>query len=517
MNDLILHPTGECNTPALVPVAGPVAGPVAVDTFGGRIHVEWDPQAAVTPLGQLPFFTEFLQVSGLFDPWVASCPLVLTSPNAPSPRDVLGTALLSILAGHQRYAHISALRGDTINPPLLGMSQVVSEDSVRRNFGKLDETAGVQWLQDHLGYCVAPLLSEPWILDADVTVKPLYGHQDGAVKGYNPHKPGRPSHTHHTHFIANLRLVLEVEVQAGNQTASKYSSPGLWELLGRLPRPHWPALIRGDRDWGTQANLARAEQEGVPYLFKLRLTPGVKKTVERLMRGAEWTAAGQGWEGAETRLRLAGWNRARRAVVLRRRVKADLAVVDPRDPAQMPLSFATLTEDTLVYEYAVLVTSLTHEIRSIAQLYRDRADSENPFDELKNHWGWGGFTTQDLKRCRFMARLTALTYNWWSLFVRLADPHQHTEAITSRPLLLHAPARLTRHGGQTRITISHPHAEAAWVERACREIAAFFKTLRQTAEQLTPLQRWCRVLSRALVKYLNGRQLHPPLGLPAPA
>ena len=63
-----------------------------------------------------------------------------------------------------------------------------------------------------------------------------------------------------------------------------------------------------------------------------------------------------------------------------------------------------------------------------------------------------------------MARMTALVYNWWSLFVRLADPVKHTEAITSRPLLLHAPARLTRHGGQTRVTISHPHAEAAWVE-----------------------------------------------------
>jgi len=160
------------------------------------------------------------------------------------------------------------------------------------------------------------------------------------------------------------------------------------------------------------------------------------------------------------------------------------------------LSFAELTDDTVVYEYAVLVTSLPGEILTIAQLLRDRADSENPFDELKNPWGWGGFTTQDLKRCRFMARITALTYNGWSLFVRLADPRQHTEAITSRPLLLHAPARLTRHGGQTRITISHPHADAAWVENACREIAAFFKTLRPTAEPLTPLQRWYHVLAR---------------------
>ena len=36
-----------------------------------------------------------------------------------------------------------------------------------------------------------------------------------------------------------------------------------------------------------------------------------------------------------------------------------------------------------------------------------------------------------------MARIVALISNGWSLFVRLADPNQHTEAITSRPLLLY--------------------------------------------------------------------------------
>jgi hypothetical protein len=253
------------------------------------------------------------------------------------------------------------------------------------------------------------------------------------VKGYNPHKPGRPSHSYHTYLIANLRLVLEVEVQDGNRTASKYSAPGLWELLGRVPRAHWPALLRGDRDWGSEANMARAEQEALPFLFKLRLTQGVKKTIERLLRGASWSNAGQGWQGAETTLRLQGWSRARRAVVLRRQVRADLAMVDASDPEQLRLSFAELTDDTIVYEYAVLVTSLGNEILTIAQLYRDRADAENAFDELKNHWGWGGFTTQDLKRCRFMARITALIYNWWSLFVRLADPTQHTEASPLPP------------------------------------------------------------------------------------
>lgn len=48
----------------------------------------------------------------------------------------------------------------------------------------------------------------------------------------------------------------------------------------------------------------------------------------------------------------------------------------------------------------MLVTNLDHEILSLGQLYRDRADAENAFDELKNQWGWGGFTTHDLHRCQ---------------------------------------------------------------------------------------------------------------------
>jgi hypothetical protein len=69
---------------------------ISVDTYAGKVHVEWDSHAAVTPLGQLPFFIEFLKVSGLYDDFVASCPLFYTSPNAPTKRNVRGTLLMSI-------------------------------------------------------------------------------------------------------------------------------------------------------------------------------------------------------------------------------------------------------------------------------------------------------------------------------------------------------------------------------------------------------------------------------------
>ena len=71
---------------------------------------------------------------------------------------------------------------------------------------------------------------------------------------------------------------------------------------------------------------------------------------------------------------------------------------------------------------------MPYDIAAIGQLYRDRADCENVFDELKNQWGWGGFTTHDLARCRLAARLVVLVYNWWNLFTRLAEPEQHLDA-----------------------------------------------------------------------------------------
>ncbi len=67
--DLPALPTGEQPV-----VERGSAGPVVADTFGGRIHVEWDNSATVTPLGQLAFFIEYLKQGGLFDGWVADCP-----------------------------------------------------------------------------------------------------------------------------------------------------------------------------------------------------------------------------------------------------------------------------------------------------------------------------------------------------------------------------------------------------------------------------------------------------------
>ncbi len=159
--------------------------------------------------------------------------------------------------------------------------------------------------------------------------------------------------------------------------------------------------------------MCEAEQRGLPYLFKLRLTSNVKKLIKKTFSKNDWTGAGQGWQGRTDTLRLEGWSRQRRAVILRRRLKEGMAIAGP-GAGQLALSFVEIGAQNEVYEYGVLVTSLdeNEEVLTLAQLYRDRADSENPFDELKNQWGWAGVTTHDLARCQLMARFIALIYNW---------------------------------------------------------------------------------------------------------
>lgn len=58
------HPLGESN----LPVELGLPKDIEVDTYAGKLHIEWDPDAAVTPIGQLPFFIQCLKLGGRLTP-----------------------------------------------------------------------------------------------------------------------------------------------------------------------------------------------------------------------------------------------------------------------------------------------------------------------------------------------------------------------------------------------------------------------------------------------------------------
>src|SRR5450631_1136061 len=72
------HPEGEEQT-----TGSQAPHTSSLDTFAGKVHVKWSAEAAVSSLGLMPFFIEFLKTSGLFDKWVEESPLRYSSANAP--------------------------------------------------------------------------------------------------------------------------------------------------------------------------------------------------------------------------------------------------------------------------------------------------------------------------------------------------------------------------------------------------------------------------------------------------
>ena len=520
-----------------------------VQTPGGVFSVRWDERGSATALGQLAFFAQYLETAGLFEGWVKSCPLSYVSPNAPELVDVLGTWMLSILDGHCRYAHVGALRGDGVAPSILGMTKIIGDDSLRRALSAIAPAPddrhseiqriaqeaqlgrAVRWMQGQLKHSIAQATSTPWILDCDTTIKVLYGKQDGAVVSYNPHKPGRPSHAIHTYWIGNLRLVLDAQLEPGHRHSPSHARPGLMALLEEMPEHQRPKLVRGDCAFGSEGEMGALEAISQPYLFKLRQSAGVKRLVQRQWTRRDWASVGQGWEACEDVLRLTGWSQTRRVIVMRRARKIDLIVETKveakgagrskgkgkgKDEAQAELHFIDENEPVKSWEYAVLVCNTHYELQNIGQLYRDRADCENGFDEIKNQWGWGGYSTHDIERCALSARAVALVYNWWSWYVRLAHPKTRLEAITSRPKLLSAVGRMTSHGGQKKILLTITHEAAAQIKRLVANVHEGLSHILSTAPQLTKPERWF-ALVRYIVERILASQAKPNLGLTAVA
>ena len=260
------------------------------------------------------------------------------------------------------------------------------------------------------------------------------------------------------------------------------------------------------------------EEINQDYLFKLKKSKNVKALINKHHCLGEWTYFNEGWEAKSDQLQLQSWEKERRVVVVRRRISNGniMALESVSGQQQKELTFVDGPEDMKLYEYSVLVTSLENDLITVVQHYRDRADCENVFDEIKNQWGWGGFTTHDLKSCRFITRIIALIYNWWSLFVRLAHPEKHYEAITSRPLLLSSVGRLTKSGRQQRMVITSSHSQTAQVQKTYRRMASFFNELKSTAPQLSPQKYWERILAKAMEAFALVTESKRLKVLPAP-
>ena len=485
--------------------------------MGGDYALRWDDATPMSVNAHAALLSQFAKAGGFFDSLVETCPMRLTSNNAPEVRDLLATVLVSMVNGATRFRHIDRLHGDAATAELFGVGRFMSCDSVRRNFASMPAVESLPWVWGENLRLLQDVLAEDYIADLDPTVKPLYGHQEGAELGYNPHKPGRPSHCYHTLCIARLRLTLAVVVHPGGETSGTHSRTMLADYLKFVSTVRKPRLVRGDVGFGNDSVVGDCEDAGVRYLFKVRRSKSVRRAfIDLLSTPGAWLDSTDGWQCAERDLRLDSWGRPRRMVFARRPVES--MPKRRKNPPRRKFTQLDIPGLELVetpdgeyadgYEWYALVTDLDLDARDIPPLYRERGDCENVFDEMKNQWGWSGFSAHSLNQTALFAGLSVIAANLWNIFARLGEDGSHREAATSRPLLQSCIARITRHARRGIVTIYT--ATSAKARNIYRAITRVLNKV-ASASQLSVEQRRQIIVAYAFRQYGLIRRLFPPL------
>ena len=213
---------------------------------------------------------------------------------------------------------------------------------------------------------------------------------------------------------------------------------------------------------------ARSRAERASLSVQASADRNVKKQIKKTFSKDDWTAAGQGWQGRTDTLRLEGWSRSARWP-LRRRLKEGLAVSGRDDAGQLALGFVEIgaqARSTKRRAGHLARRGGSNARPALSRPGRQRKSLRRTEEPV----GLGRLHHPRSRPLRTMARFIALIYNWWNLFVRLAEPDKHLEAITAGPLLS-AIAERSRHARQTTLRVASSHAKAGWAASVLSGIA----------------------------------------------
>ena len=275
---------------------------------------------AVTPFGGLSVFIEFLGKIGFAKQISEHLPVHLTSPNAIPAGETFTAFLISVVGGARRFAHTGLLRADRALHALLGIKRFPTDGTIRNLFKRFRQKMVYEFFEPLWTWQLArlPRRAEGYSLDLDSTVFERYGEQEGVKKGYNPKKRGRGSHHPLLAVLGEAHFILHGWLRSGNTRADSGVVEFLKEALAKLESLEWIHRVRADSGFFAEELLQYLEELKLGYIVVTRLTPWLKREAARV---TEWRALDGMYSVGEFELKLWGWDRARRFVVVREEIQ----------------------------------------------------------------------------------------------------------------------------------------------------------------------------------------------------
>lgn len=428
------------------------------------VHLEEGDTKQTSHAGLVPVvrFLDGLGLDGLFRQYVPH----QRSGNAEyGLSDGLFLVMIGLIAGARSLRHCVALWADGALRRVAGWLRIPDETTVGRLFKEVSarQVSGLEALNHALRHRIwerarssgAAEVGGPgtlWV-DIDSTVKTVHGRQEGAAKGYNPHKPGARSYHPLLAFCASTKEILQGWQRPGDAHTGNGAVGFAHQLLAQTPA-HQRVVIRADSGFFNGALLDALEEAGQGFLIKAKQTRGLK----RHLSTASWRPVPHrpGWEQCTEAYGAHGWSQRRTVVAVRYRQEPEA------DPAQATLFGAER------YQVFAYVTSEDLTPWQAHRRYGQRATSETWIEEAKNHMGLGHLKTDRFWANAALFQCAILAYNTlrWMALQSGNRTLQKWEPRTIRAFLIRLGGRLVTGGNQLRVKLAHralhPELCQAW-------------------------------------------------------
>jgi hypothetical protein len=277
-----------------------------------------------------------------------------------------------------------------------------------------------------------------FVVDVDSTVKTVYGKQQGAKKGYNPHKRGVVSYHPLLAFCAETKEILQGWLRRGDAYTSNGVVDFTKQLLAHLPNKT-RILFRGDSGFFSGALFDLLEKYGHGYLVKVKL-----KGLKGLLCSQCWeTVPGQpGWEQCTFFHQCGTWSTSRLFMAVR--------LEKPTDKSAPAALFELKDYDYFCYA----VTDCRNPWQAHKQ-YGQRATCETWIEEAKNQTALAHIKTDDFWANSALFQSSILAYNTirWMALLSGNAMLRRWEPSTIRTFLIRMAAKFTTGGRQQKLTI----------------------------------------------------------------
>jgi len=238
-------------------------------------------------------------------------------------------------------------------------------------------------------------------IDIDSSVVSVEGHQEGAVKGYNPKRPGNNCYNIQFAFCDELKPYITGFVRSGTTYTANGAVELIKEIVAQIKTDDLEILFRMDSGYFDDDIIETIESSGCQYLIKGKEYPTLASQVTAptisFMKGEE------GRETMELVTKLDTWDKDRRFVVSR--------VLKPeKDRSQ--LSFLEGND----FECFYFVTNTEVGSEKVVIAYEKRGNAENYIKEAKYDMAVGCLLLKSFWANEAIFQIMMLSYNLVLLF-----------------------------------------------------------------------------------------------------